>query len=121
MLFDRLLSIAVSGKVTFWGEVLVFSMLVFTFFLIHCFKCYWRVVSFGERLKGNVMIVLCGRSLRGACRVVGEDSSACEFSFGPGMEIEAAVSTTPVSVNMQDFYRLISRVEIICWSMTNAL
>lgn len=104
MLFDRLLSIAVSGKVTFWGEVLVFSMSVFTFFLIHCFKCYWRVVSFGERLKGNVMIVLCGRSLRGACRVVGEDSSACEFSFGPGMEIEAAVSTTPVSVTMQDFY-----------------
>lgn len=50
------------------------------------------------------MIVLCVRSLRGACRVAGKESSAREFSFGPGMEIEAAVSTTPISATMQDLY-----------------
>lgn len=50
------------------------------------------------------MILLCGRSLRGVCRVVGEESSACEFSFGPEMEIEAAVSTSRVSVTVQDLY-----------------
>lgn len=37
-------------------------------------------------------------------RVVGKESSACEFSFGPKMEIEAAVSTTRVSVTVQDLY-----------------
>lgn len=100
---DRLLSIAVSGKVTFQCEVLFSSMLVFAIFLILCFKCYWRVVPFGERLKGNVGF-LCGGILREACRVVGKESSACEFSFGLEMEIETAVSITSVSVTMQDLH-----------------
>lgn len=47
-------------------------------------------------VKEKVVILLCGRSLRGVCRVIGKESSACEFSFGPKMEIKAAVSTTRV-------------------------
>lgn len=51
------------------------------------------------------MVVLqCGRSLRGACRVVGKERSAREFPFEPEMEIEAAVSKAPVSVTRQDLY-----------------
>lgn len=112
LLSDRLLSIAVSNKMTFWHDFFFFPMLVFTILLRHHFKCYWRVVSFGERLKGNVVILLCGRSLRGACRVVGKESSAHEFSFEPKMEIEAAVSTTPASVTMQDLYSSSSRLKL---------
>lgn len=51
--FCQTSAIAVSDKVTFWHEVLVFSMSVFTILLIHCFKCYWRVVPFLGEVKGK--------------------------------------------------------------------
>ena len=55
-------------------------------------------------LKGNTLILLYERSLRGACRVVGNERCARELSFGSEMETEAAVSTTTVNVAMQDLH-----------------
>lgn len=55
-------------------------------------------------LKGNILILLYEGSLRGACRVVGNERCARELSFGSEMETEAAVPTTAISVTMQDLH-----------------
>lgn len=47
------------------GMKFCFLMYVSTFLLIHHFKCYWRIVSFGEMLKGNILILLYERVWEG--------------------------------------------------------
>lgn len=61
---------------------------------------------FRRDVKGKYTDSSVWKGLRGACRVVGNERCACELSFGSEMETEAAVSTTTISVAVQDLHSL---------------
>lgn len=53
LLFDRLLSIAVSGKTTFWGEVLGFFNVSFYFLFNTLFQMLLKSCIFWGEVKGK--------------------------------------------------------------------